>query len=88
MTQTTASIASDLARPPAGYRRPDRTTTRSGTGEPAASAREVYRLPATDERLASVEQALRRSELERKRLLDAHATERKPQADEVGDQKL
>lgn len=33
--------------------------------------RQVYRLPASDAQLAAVEQALRASELERKRLLDA-----------------
>jgi uncharacterized membrane protein len=33
--------------------------------------REVYALPATDEQLAAVEQALRAAELERKRLVDA-----------------
>lgn len=33
--------------------------------------REVYRLPASDDQLAAVERALRASELERKRLLDA-----------------
>jgi uncharacterized membrane protein len=54
----------------------------------ARFTREVYRLPATDEQLAAVEQALRRSELERKRLTDAQAAKRDPQADEVGDQKL
>jgi uncharacterized membrane protein len=54
----------------------------------ARSTREVYRLSATDEQLAAVEQALRRSELERKRLTDAQAAKRDPQADEVGDQKL
>jgi hypothetical protein len=33
--------------------------------------REVYDLPATDDQLAAVEQALRAAELERKRRLDA-----------------
>ena len=33
--------------------------------------REVYGLPATDDQLAAVEQALRASELERKRVLEA-----------------
>jgi hypothetical protein len=32
--------------------------------------REVYGLPATDDQLAAVEQALRASELERKRVLE------------------
>ncbi len=39
----------------------------------ARFVREVYALKASDEQLAAVEQALRASELERKRLLDAHA---------------
>jgi hypothetical protein len=37
----------------------------------ARFVREVYGLPATDDQLAAVEQALRASELERKRRLDA-----------------
>jgi hypothetical protein len=37
----------------------------------ARFVREVYALPASDDQLAAVEQALRASELERKRLLDA-----------------
>jgi hypothetical protein len=37
----------------------------------ARFVREVYALPATDDQLAAVERALRASELERKRLLDA-----------------
>jgi hypothetical protein len=37
----------------------------------ARFVREVYALPASDDQLAAVERALRTSELERKRLLDA-----------------
>jgi uncharacterized membrane protein len=37
----------------------------------ARFVREVYALPATDEQLAAVEQALRAAELDRKRLIDA-----------------
>ena len=37
----------------------------------AQFVREVYALPASDDQLAAVERALRTSELERKRLLDA-----------------
>jgi len=44
--------------------------------------REVYALPGTDDQLAAVEQALRASELERKRLLDA-AKDRKHDGGEI-----
>ena len=37
----------------------------------ARFVREVYALPASDDQLAAVEQALRAAELERKRLIDA-----------------
>ena len=39
----------------------------------AQFVREVYALQATDAQVASIEQALRANELERKALLDAHA---------------
>jgi hypothetical protein len=42
----------------------------------ARFVREVYALPASDDQLAAVERALRASELERKRLLDAARDER------------
>ena len=38
--------------------------------------REVYALPASDQQLASIEEALRADELQRQALLDAHPSKR------------
>lgn len=43
----------------------------------ARFVREVYHLPATDEQLASIEEALRANELRRKEIIDAHKPPKK-----------
>jgi hypothetical protein len=51
----------------------------------ARFVREVYALPASDDQLAAVERALRTSELERKRLLDAAKAAKAAEAARAGD---
>jgi hypothetical protein len=53
--------------------------------DPARFVREVYALPASDDQLAAVERALRTSELERKRLLDAAKAAKAAEAARAGD---
>jgi len=51
----------------------------------ARFVREVYALPASDDQLAAVGRALRTSELERKRLLDAAKAAKAAEAARAGD---